>query len=156
MLASIIFAAVLAATAQANHRITLRNNCPFKVSLTLSNFPPGGADYTGRVSKTLRTYPSLILSVRSRYWKYPGIIQQGHHRTYQVRLRKQLLRRDRIRKGSVLNDRVRSAPVIRRIAREIPLGLVVELGQSIRLRAFAALQRIPSYTARKSSCGTRL
>ncbi|KAJ7476631.1 hypothetical protein FB451DRAFT_1460902 [Mycena latifolia] len=56
MLTSIIFAAVLAATAQANHRITLRNNCPFKVSLTLSNFPPGGADYTGGVSKTLLAF----------------------------------------------------------------------------------------------------
>ncbi|KAJ7186254.1 hypothetical protein GGX14DRAFT_702124 [Mycena pura] len=37
----------LAAVANADHAITLRNNCAFGVGMTLSNFPNNGAAYTG-------------------------------------------------------------------------------------------------------------
>ncbi|KAJ7586775.1 hypothetical protein C8J56DRAFT_1026921 [Mycena floridula] len=47
MLVSLAFVAVLAAVANADHTITLRNNCPFGVGMTLSNFPHAGVDYTG-------------------------------------------------------------------------------------------------------------
>ncbi|KAJ7760166.1 hypothetical protein B0H14DRAFT_3511185 [Mycena olivaceomarginata] len=47
MLSPFVFAAVFAAAARADHRITLRNNCNWGVGLTLSNFPHGGVDYTG-------------------------------------------------------------------------------------------------------------
>ncbi|KAJ7758389.1 hypothetical protein B0H16DRAFT_1885371 [Mycena metata] len=44
---SLLFVIAAAAVANANHRITLRNNCPWGVGLTLSNFPHLGVDYTG-------------------------------------------------------------------------------------------------------------
>ncbi|KAJ6579286.1 hypothetical protein B0H10DRAFT_2198778 [Mycena sp. CBHHK59/15] len=47
MLASLVFVAALAVVGNADHRITLRNNCAFGVGLTLSNFPHQGVDYTG-------------------------------------------------------------------------------------------------------------
>ncbi|KAJ6574228.1 hypothetical protein B0H19DRAFT_1253956 [Mycena capillaripes] len=47
MLTPLAFTAILAVAASANHRITLRNNCPFGVGMTLSNFPHNGVDYTG-------------------------------------------------------------------------------------------------------------
>ncbi|KAJ7611998.1 hypothetical protein DFH06DRAFT_1243853 [Mycena polygramma] len=47
MLTSFVFAAVLAAVAHADHRITLRNNCAFAVGMTISSFPHNGVDYTG-------------------------------------------------------------------------------------------------------------
>lgn len=37
----------LAVSVKADHRVTLRNNCPWGVGLTLSNFPHAGVDYTG-------------------------------------------------------------------------------------------------------------
>ncbi|KAJ7113575.1 hypothetical protein C8R44DRAFT_796764 [Mycena epipterygia] len=46
MFTALIFAS-LVAVASADHRITLRNNCPFSVGMTLSNFPHNGVDYTG-------------------------------------------------------------------------------------------------------------
>ncbi|KAJ7105169.1 hypothetical protein C8R44DRAFT_886672 [Mycena epipterygia] len=46
MFTALIFAS-LVAVASADHRITLKNNCPFGVGMTLSNFPHNGVDYTG-------------------------------------------------------------------------------------------------------------
>ncbi|KAJ7500502.1 hypothetical protein B0H11DRAFT_2378317 [Mycena galericulata] len=50
MFASLILVSVLAAAANADHRITLRNNCPWGVGMTLSNFPHNGAAYNGELS----------------------------------------------------------------------------------------------------------
>ncbi|KAJ6493422.1 hypothetical protein C8R45DRAFT_989735 [Mycena sanguinolenta] len=47
MLASFVFTVALAALVNADHRITLRNNCAFAVGMTLSNFPHNGVDFTG-------------------------------------------------------------------------------------------------------------
>ncbi|KAJ7588543.1 hypothetical protein C8J56DRAFT_1049450 [Mycena floridula] len=47
MLPSLTFIAVIAATANAAHKITLHNKCPFGVKMTLSNYPSGGTDYKG-------------------------------------------------------------------------------------------------------------
>ncbi|KAJ6554715.1 hypothetical protein B0H19DRAFT_1263024 [Mycena capillaripes] len=68
MLASFVFAAVLAAAvANADHRITLRNNCNFAVGMTLSNFPHNGVDYTGPAIPDIAAKTSHDITVPARY-----------------------------------------------------------------------------------------
>ncbi|KAF8179543.1 hypothetical protein K438DRAFT_2021598 [Mycena galopus ATCC 62051] len=54
MFASLVFAAILVAAANATHTITLRNNCGFGVGMTVSNYPNQGAAYTGNTARILR------------------------------------------------------------------------------------------------------
>ncbi|KAJ7200173.1 hypothetical protein GGX14DRAFT_660716 [Mycena pura] len=67
MLASLVFVAVLAAVTNADHRITLRNNCAFGVGLTLSNFPHAGVDYTGPAIGDIAAFTSKIITVPTRW-----------------------------------------------------------------------------------------
>ncbi|KAF7340552.1 COP8 protein [Mycena sanguinolenta] len=62
MLASFVFAAVFVAVANA-HTITLRNNCPFGVGMTVSNFPNQGAAYTGNTAPDIPAGQSFALVV---------------------------------------------------------------------------------------------
>ncbi|KAJ7213450.1 hypothetical protein GGX14DRAFT_445160 [Mycena pura] len=64
MRASFVLAAVsLAAVANADHAITLRNNCAFGVGMTLSNFPNNGAAYTGPPIPDIAAGQSFTLTV---------------------------------------------------------------------------------------------
>ncbi|KAF8178869.1 hypothetical protein K438DRAFT_1977726 [Mycena galopus ATCC 62051] len=47
MLSSLILATVFVAAANAQRTITLQNDCPWAVTMVLSNFPNDGAAYTG-------------------------------------------------------------------------------------------------------------
>ncbi|KAJ7834427.1 hypothetical protein B0H13DRAFT_2109779, partial [Mycena leptocephala] len=67
MLASFVFAAVFAAVANADHTITLRNNCNFAVGMTLSNFPHNGVDYTGPAIPDIAAKTSHDITVPTRY-----------------------------------------------------------------------------------------
>ncbi|KAJ7866236.1 hypothetical protein B0H14DRAFT_3133222 [Mycena olivaceomarginata] len=67
MLASFVFAAVFAAVANADHRITLRNNCNFAVGMTLSNFPHNGVDYTGPAIPDIPAKSSHDITVPVRW-----------------------------------------------------------------------------------------
>ncbi|KAJ7859773.1 hypothetical protein B0H14DRAFT_3446408 [Mycena olivaceomarginata] len=67
MLTSFVFAAVFAAVANADHRITLRNNCGFAVGMTLSNFPHNGVDYTGPAIPDIPAGTSHDVIVPSRW-----------------------------------------------------------------------------------------
>ncbi|KAK7038468.1 COP8 protein [Favolaschia claudopus] len=67
MLASFVFVAVLAAVANADHRITLRNNCEWGVGLTLSNFPHAGVDYTGPAIGDIGAKSSRDITVPTRW-----------------------------------------------------------------------------------------
>ncbi|KAJ7805026.1 hypothetical protein B0H14DRAFT_3485668 [Mycena olivaceomarginata] len=67
MLASFVLAAVFAAVANANHRITLRNNCAWGVGLTLSNFPHNGMDYTGPAIPDIPAHTSHDIIVPTRW-----------------------------------------------------------------------------------------
>ncbi|KAK7038533.1 COP8 protein [Favolaschia claudopus] len=69
MLASFAFVAVLAAVANVNadHRITLRNNCGFGVGLTLSNYPHNGVDYTGPAIGDIGAKSSKVITVPTRW-----------------------------------------------------------------------------------------
>ncbi|KAJ7478207.1 hypothetical protein FB451DRAFT_1241626 [Mycena latifolia] len=66
MLASVLFAAAFAATANA-HRITLRNNCDWAVGLTLSSFPHTGTDYTGPAIGDIPAHSSKDITVPTRW-----------------------------------------------------------------------------------------
>ncbi|KAJ7498221.1 hypothetical protein B0H11DRAFT_2226358 [Mycena galericulata] len=55
--------AVLAATANADHTITLRNNCAWGVGMTLSNYPHNGVDYTGPAIPDIAAGTSWDLTV---------------------------------------------------------------------------------------------
>ncbi|KAJ6550267.1 hypothetical protein B0H19DRAFT_1074130 [Mycena capillaripes] len=63
MLASLVFTAILAAVANADRRITLRNNCAFAVGMTLSNFPHSGVDYTGPPIPDIPAFSSQDVTV---------------------------------------------------------------------------------------------
>ncbi|KAJ6554706.1 hypothetical protein B0H19DRAFT_1263019 [Mycena capillaripes] len=67
MLASFVFAAVLAAVVNGDHRITLRNNCNFAVGMTLSNFPHNGVDYTGPAIPDIAAKTSHDITVPVRW-----------------------------------------------------------------------------------------
>ncbi|KAJ6452460.1 hypothetical protein C8R45DRAFT_1040704 [Mycena sanguinolenta] len=62
MFASFVFAAVFVAVANA-HTITLRNNCPWGVGMTISNFPNQGAAYTGNTAPDIPAGQSYAVSV---------------------------------------------------------------------------------------------
>ncbi|KAJ7343750.1 hypothetical protein DFH08DRAFT_810302 [Mycena albidolilacea] len=72
ILASFVLAAVFAAVANADHRITLRvqphpqNNCAWGFGLTLSNFPHNGVDYTDCAIFMLGQAPQFRISRRIR------------------------------------------------------------------------------------------
>ena len=59
--------ALLALTANADHRITLKNNCPWGVGLTLSNFPHAGVDYTGPPIGDIAAGTSKVITVPTRW-----------------------------------------------------------------------------------------
>ncbi|KAK7051891.1 COP8 protein [Favolaschia claudopus] len=67
MRASFAVLAVLAAVANASHRITLRNNCAWGVGLTLSNFPHAGVDYTGPAIGDIGAGQSKDITVPDRW-----------------------------------------------------------------------------------------
>ncbi|KAJ6518321.1 hypothetical protein C8R47DRAFT_10771 [Mycena vitilis] len=74
MLASILFTAVLAAVANADHRITLRNNCNFAVGMTLSNFPHNGVDYKGPAIPDIPAHSSHDIIVPTRFDQVASVI----------------------------------------------------------------------------------
>ncbi|KAJ7635683.1 hypothetical protein DFH06DRAFT_1434284 [Mycena polygramma] len=67
MLTSFTFTILLAAIANADHRITLRNNCPFGVGMTLSNYPHQGVDYTGPAIPDIPAFTSYDVIVPTRW-----------------------------------------------------------------------------------------
>ncbi|KAJ7467777.1 hypothetical protein B0H11DRAFT_2239193 [Mycena galericulata] len=81
MFASLVLVAVLAATANADHTITLRNNCAWGVGMTLSNYPHNGVDYTGPAIPDIAAGTSWDLTVPTgvsiKFWlllTFPGRI----------------------------------------------------------------------------------
>ncbi|KAJ6549084.1 hypothetical protein DFH09DRAFT_1366931 [Mycena vulgaris] len=67
MRTSLIFVAVLTTVANADHRITLRNNCDFGVGLTLSNYPHNGVDYSGPAVGDIPAHSSKDIIVPTRW-----------------------------------------------------------------------------------------
>ncbi|KAJ6490111.1 hypothetical protein C8R45DRAFT_1097066 [Mycena sanguinolenta] len=63
MFASFVFAAILAAAANATHTITLRNNCAFGVGMTVSNYPNLGPPYTGNTAPNIAAGQSFAVVV---------------------------------------------------------------------------------------------
>ncbi|KAJ7605953.1 hypothetical protein DFH06DRAFT_1348372 [Mycena polygramma] len=79
MLTSFVFAAVLAAVAHADHRITLRNNCAFTVGMTISSFPHNGVDYTGPAIPDIPAFSSHDVTVPSGYWTFDSANINGNN-----------------------------------------------------------------------------
>ncbi|KAJ7478200.1 hypothetical protein FB451DRAFT_1365824 [Mycena latifolia] len=80
MFASVLFVMALAAVTNADHRITLRNNCAWGVGLTLSNYPHNGVDYTGPAIGDIPAFSSkdIIVPTRSDL-RSPPELRYGFH-----------------------------------------------------------------------------
>ncbi|KAF8142816.1 hypothetical protein K438DRAFT_1994530 [Mycena galopus ATCC 62051] len=63
MFASLVFATILVAVANATHTITLRNKCSFGVGMTVSNYPNQGAPYTGNTAPNIPAGQSFAVVV---------------------------------------------------------------------------------------------
>ncbi|KAJ6468550.1 hypothetical protein C8R47DRAFT_1325808 [Mycena vitilis] len=63
MRTSFALAAVLVAVTNADHRITLKNNCAWGVGLTLSSYPHAGTDYTGPAIPDIAAFTSHDITV---------------------------------------------------------------------------------------------